>query len=464
MKKLFALMLALALALATLTVPALAENAPKAGKVRTVITLSHSGTVTLNVGDALQLGATVTPDAPVTWASKKAKVATVDASGLVHAVAEGTATITAKAGGKSAKVKIKVVDPWKPTGVSIANGKAVTVGVGEAVQLTAVLAPATARATLAWTSKKPGIASVDGNGVVYGVAKGKTKVTVKAGKKKATITVNVINPNEPTGVVLSHNGTVTMCENETLQLYASLQPATAIGTIEWTSSKASVATVSNGIVTPKKKGTVTITAKCGKKKAKVKVKVVGAEQHQHTWQDVTENRYVVDSPAWDETVVDSAAWDETVVDSQAWDETVVVKEAWTETVVDKEAWTESIPYVKCSGEYGCGKKWYGPNAFNEYQAEREALMIEDGEYAREHNGEPLPKCMHGGFASGLEYIDHPAETHTVDHPAETQVVHHDAVTHVVHHDAVTHVVHHDEVGHWETVVAYHVCNTCGATY
>ena len=461
MKKLFALMLALALVLATLTVPALAENAPKAGKVRTVITLSHSGTVTLNVGDALQLGATVTPEAPVTWTSKKAKVATVDASGLVHAVAEGTATITAKAGGKSAKVKIKVVDPWKPTGVSIANGKAVTVGVGEAVQLTAVLAPATARATLAWTSKKPGIASVDGNGVVYGVAKGKTKVTVKASKKKATVTVNVINPNEPTGIVLSHSGTVTMCENETLQLYASLQPATAVGTIEWSSSKASVATVSGGVVTPKKKGTATITAKVGKKKAKVKVKVVGAEQHQHTWQDVTENRYVVDSPAWDETVVDSAAWDETVVDSQAWDETVVVKEAWTETVIDKEAWTESIPWAKC---FDCGKKF---SDVYDLEDEGAAHLNANLKYKQEHGEWPpfsQDTCDHGSYSSMLEYIDHPAETHTVDHPAETQVVHHDAVTHVVHHDAVTHVVHHDEVGHWETVVVGHVCATCGGTY
>ena len=460
MKKLFALMLALALAIATLTVPALAETAPKAGKVKTVVTLSHSGTVTLNVGDALQLGATVTPDASVTWTSKKAKVATVDASGLVHAVAEGTATITAKAGGKSAKVKIKVVDPWKPTGVSIANGKAVTVGVGEAVQLTAVLAPATARATLAWTSKKPGIASVDGNGVVYGVAKGKTKVTVKAGKKKATVTVNVINPNEPTGIVLSHSGTVQMCENETLQLYASLQPATAVGNIEWTTSKASVATVSNGVVTPKKKGTVTITAKCGKKKAKVKVKVVGAEQHQHTWQDVTENRYVVDSPAWDETVVDSAAWDETVVDSQAWDETVVVKEAWTETVVDKEAWTETHVRAIC---HACRKTF---DDINELDDEGIAHQIAANKYKEEH-GEWPPEsqdtCPHGSWGTYPEYIDHPAETHTVDHPAETQVVHHDAVTHVVHHDAVTHVVHHDEVGHWENVVTGHVCATCGAT-
>lgn len=468
MKKLFALMLALALAIATLTVPAVAETAPKAGKVKTVVTLSHSGTVTLNVGDALQLTATVTPEAPVTWTSKKAKVATVDASGLVHAVAEGTATITAKAGGKSAKVKIKVVDPWKPTGVSIANGKAVTVGVGEAVQLTAVLAPATARATLAWSSKKPGIASVDGNGIVTGVAKGKTKVTVKAGKKKATITVNVINPNEPTGVVLSHSGTVQMCENETLQLYAALQPATAIGTIEWTTSKASVATVSNGVVTPKKKGTVTITAKCGKKKAKVKVKVVGAEQHQHTWQDVTENRYVVDSQAWDETVVDSQAWDETVVDSQAWDETVVVKEAWTETRVTKPAWQEvAQAYIVCTD---CGWK---ATSMEEWYAGIEENTKLNGRitiWKKEHPDEPKencpykPVCVHNGFTSDQDYIEHPAETETIQHPAETQVVHHDAVTHVVHHDAVTHVVHHDEVGHWETVVVGHVCATCGATY
>lgn len=469
MKKLFALMLALALALATLTVPALAENAPKAGKVKTVVTLSHSGTVTLNVGDALQLGATVTPEAPVTWTTKKAKVATVDASGLVHAVAEGTATITAKAGGKSAKVKIKVVDPWKPTGVSIANGKAVTVGVGEAVQLTAVLAPATARATLAWSSKKPGIASVDGNGIVTGVAKGKTKVTVKAGKKKATVTVNVINPNEPTGIVLSHSGTVQMCENETLQLYASLQPASAVGTIEWSSSKASVATVDgNGVVTAHMKGTATITAKVGKKKAKVKVKVVGAEQHEHNWQDVTENRYVVDSPAWDETVVDSPAWDETVVDSQAWDETVVVKEAWTETRVIKPAWQEvAQAYVVCTE---CGKKFTSWEDFENEQMYRYTHALDNAAWKSEHGtweGCPYPDvlgaCPHPGWTSDQDYIEHPAETETIQHPAETKVVHHDAVTHVVHHDAVTHVVHHDEVGHWETVVTGHVCATCGAT-
>lgn len=484
MKKLFALMLALALALATLTVPALAENAPKAGKVKTVVTLSHSGTVTLNVGDALQLGATVTPEAPVTWMSKKAKVATVDASGLVHAVAEGTATITAKAGGKSAKVKIKVVDPWKPTGVSIANGKAVTVGVGEAVQLTAVLAPATARATLAWSSKKPGIASVDGNGVVYGVAKGKTKVTVKAGKKKATVTINVINPNEPTGIVLSHSGTVQMCENETLQLYASLQPATAIGTIEWTTSKASVATVDgNGVVTAHMKGTATITAKVGKKKAKVKVKVVGAEQHQHAWEPVYTTNTVVDAPAWDETVVDNPAWDETVVDTPASTETVEHKEEGhyeqvehkaeghyeTKTVTDKEAWVEQVPIYKdrwvvtqeawtektklvTGTKCYCGKIFKTNDEWNAHKVRNQVVweyyqgwyddqpdakeLIEkecgnppkgDGDYNVAHNGYSI--CSYEVDLDPSEWIEHPeegiwenyftGEYETVQHPAET---------------------------------------------
>ena len=58
--------------------------------------------MTLTVGDVGQLIATVGPenatDKTVTWTSSKESVATVDATGKVTAVAEGTATIKAKAG------------------------------------------------------------------------------------------------------------------------------------------------------------------------------------------------------------------------------------------------------------------------------------------------------------------------------------------------------------------------------
>ena len=69
--------------------------------------------LSLTVGDAaVQLTATVVPenatDADVDWSSSDLSVATVDGSGLVTAVAEGTATITAKAGDKTATCKVTV--------------------------------------------------------------------------------------------------------------------------------------------------------------------------------------------------------------------------------------------------------------------------------------------------------------------------------------------------------------------
>lgn len=65
--------------------------------------------LTLYVGDTAALTATVTPSdaATVTWKSSDSTVATVS-NGKVTAVKEGTATITATAGGKSATCKVTV--------------------------------------------------------------------------------------------------------------------------------------------------------------------------------------------------------------------------------------------------------------------------------------------------------------------------------------------------------------------
>lgn len=71
----------------------------------------------LEIGKTLQLAATVEPadaaNKEVTWASSDAAVATVSATGLVTAVAEGEATITVttKDGAKTATCKITVKEP-----------------------------------------------------------------------------------------------------------------------------------------------------------------------------------------------------------------------------------------------------------------------------------------------------------------------------------------------------------------
>ncbi len=67
----------------------------------------------LNLGQTLQLSCTLVPEdtgLTVSYASSDETVATVSSSGLVTAVAVGTATITASAGGKSDTIEITVVD------------------------------------------------------------------------------------------------------------------------------------------------------------------------------------------------------------------------------------------------------------------------------------------------------------------------------------------------------------------
>ena len=85
------------------------------------ISLNQTST-TLNVGETLQLTATVSPtnatDKSVSWTSSNTNVATVSNTGLVTAVAAGTATITCKAhdgSGVTATCSVTVIKQNPPT-------------------------------------------------------------------------------------------------------------------------------------------------------------------------------------------------------------------------------------------------------------------------------------------------------------------------------------------------------------
>ena len=81
------------------------------GRPVAVVTVSPAQ-LDLRLGDSARLTATVKDadgrvlDVPVTWSSQKPQVATVDANGRVTAVAEGTVSITATAGGKSGSATV----------------------------------------------------------------------------------------------------------------------------------------------------------------------------------------------------------------------------------------------------------------------------------------------------------------------------------------------------------------------
>ena len=155
------------------------------------------------------------------------------------------------------------------TGVTVAPAT-LTLEVGQTGALTATVAPATAtNKAVTWTSSAPAIATVDASGTVKGIATGTATITVKTadGGKTATCAVTVKAAAAPavkvTGITLNYSSITVNGDLERVQLIATVAPATATDqSLTWTSSDASVASVDGaGLVTIRKKGKATVTAK-----------------------------------------------------------------------------------------------------------------------------------------------------------------------------------------------------------
>ena len=155
------------------------------------------------------------------------------------------------------------------TGVTVAPAT-LTLEVGQTGALTATVAPATAtNKAVTWTSSAPAIATVDASGTVKGIAPGTATITVKTadGGKTATCAVTVKEAAAPavkvTGITLNYSSITVNGDLERVQLIATVAPATATDqSLTWTSSDASVASVDGaGLVTIRKKGKATVTAK-----------------------------------------------------------------------------------------------------------------------------------------------------------------------------------------------------------
>ncbi|HMH26010.1 MAG TPA: Ig-like domain-containing protein [Gemmatimonadaceae bacterium] len=172
----------------------------------------------LLVGATAQLSAT-TRDASnnvltgrvVTWSSSNPAISTVSGSGLVTAIAAGSATITALSETKTgtAAITVSVPAPVPVASVSVSPASS-SLLVGATVQLSATTRDAnnnvlTGR-VVTWSTAGAGIALVSANGLVSAVAVGTTQVTATSEGKSgsATITVSVPPPpgssNEPSGM------------------------------------------------------------------------------------------------------------------------------------------------------------------------------------------------------------------------------------------------------------------------
>ena len=227
----------------------------------TGITLNKT-TLSLQTNQAETLTATVMPDKAldktVTWSSSNTNIASVDNSGKVTAVSAGTATITCTANGGSnvkATCEVTVTNP-KPEKITLPAEA--TVKAGETITLTPTMTPENAVTMLTWTSDDETIATVDANGVVTGVKKGKTFINVETDNGKTAYCKLTVTASEPIAIELPKNATVTV--GGTLTLTPTITPEGAETVLTWTSDDESVARVDvNGVLTGVAEGLALVT-------------------------------------------------------------------------------------------------------------------------------------------------------------------------------------------------------------
>ena len=202
----------------------------------------------LIIGQAdVTLTATVKPDdatdKTVTWTSDKPEVATVDANGKVHAVAAGTATITATANdgsGVTATCAVTVIVPV--SSITINNAPTEALFVNSTGTLTATVLPNDATdKTVTWSSDNPNHVKID-------ATTGEYTVTGVDGYGSATITATA---NDGSGVI----ATCTITGKVT---YTSLSAGTVIhvgdtfytgGSVVFQTTPSISFNASNGVIT-----------------------------------------------------------------------------------------------------------------------------------------------------------------------------------------------------------------------
>jgi uncharacterized protein YjdB len=260
----------------TITVDVEVADKLTANTYAITLEVNESKQVTLTSTDSLGNKIDVTNTAE--WSSSSQTIVEIN-SGLIHALAVGKTSVTAKYGGKTVTITVDV-----GTVQSLeADIEVLTMQSGKAhsIQLTAVLPDGRTKDVTTqaeWSSGSSKIVSVS-KGNVTANASGKTKITARYNGKTVSISVEV---DQLKYLDIYRSGKpvaqLTLEGDQTIQLEAvatymdnSERKITTDGI--WSSSKITVAHVKHGVVTAQGEGNATITIKFGNKSAKIKIVV-----------------------------------------------------------------------------------------------------------------------------------------------------------------------------------------------
>lgn len=243
----------------------------------TQITFDVSDELPLAVGMDSTLNYTVGPELAtnkdIIFSSSNPEVATVDQKGTIHAVALGTATITAVPPigfGADAAVYVTVIpEIIKAQEVIITNntlpGEDGFFYESDELQLSCEILPADhTYDRVTWSSADESVATVDQNGLVTCVKEGDATIYCYTNDHSGTFGKYQFHVYKLIGVERIEIMPVTeeLCISAgTYKLDVTYYPEGAtVGSVTWESSNEMVATVRRGVLTLKGFGTTTITA------------------------------------------------------------------------------------------------------------------------------------------------------------------------------------------------------------
>ena len=217
-----------------------------------ILTIAERCTLTLSNGSRLSIYGTLNVQGAI------------EGSGIVGRYITGTL---------SGEDNIRVTIAKYASSVNLLESS-LTLNVGESCELTATVLPEDTTESIAWSSTKSEVASVN-NGKVTAMAPGTATIYATAGVASATCTVTV-QPIHVESVILDHS-TLALTVGAQKSLIATISPSNATDkSVSWSSSDETVATVSeSGEVTAVANGsaTITVTTTDGQKTASCEVTV-----------------------------------------------------------------------------------------------------------------------------------------------------------------------------------------------
>lgn len=218
-------------------------------------------TADIDKGEEFSLTVTFAPESStertLTWSSSDSSVASVN-EGVVKGIKGGTTVVTATTiNGLQVSCEVRVIQ--HPLTIEITPAQ-VEILLGESISLTANVGPADVTdATVTWSSTNEAVATVDNEGTVTAVGGGSCEIvatTHNGLEAKCQVTVTEM----PESITLDKTAAdINKGEEITLAVIFTPESATERA-LTWTSSAASVASVSDGVVKGLKAGTAVITA------------------------------------------------------------------------------------------------------------------------------------------------------------------------------------------------------------